>query len=251
MECKIICGNDILSDYSANLYYNQASTRSWDPDKRGLTSSISIYLVMGETLFVLGQEHSLINPSWYNYCIGADVLSFAVQVMGLAFAIWDVAGTGSVGQESDTGGRIIAGGTVIHALMLVVVLVIYVVALLKGYISWCETGYTTFNIERGGYKKCSTRFKVFLAAITVALLCLLARDVNRMIGFIQEFDGGNRNQARWAALDGLLVSEAVLGLVVLHPSYVFSDYNKKKKYSDGVRTPSSASYGRLARQVIV
>jgi hypothetical protein len=188
--------------------------------------------------------------------MGADITSFAIQLIGLSLAIWEMVTEDRIGNVAIRGGKIIAIGLAVHAAMLAVVLVIYIVALIKAYLSYREIGYTTLNSERGGYKKCTTRFKVFLGGILVAFFCLLGRDLYRMLGFISGFDGGNRNEARWSLLDGLLVSEAVLGMAVLHPSYIFSDFNKRKKYkyTDAVRSvrpPSTISYGRLARQAVV
>ncbi|KAM0819438.1 putative RTA1 like protein-domain-containing protein [Seiridium cardinale] len=211
--------------------------------------SSSIYVTTERMLFFLGPEHSMINPRWYRLFIVADMISFAVQIAGLGVAIWDVIAHG-FGPGPDKAGRVIAVGVGIHVLMLTVFLVFYTIALIQAAMANQELGYTTFNPDRGGYGKLTWRFRIFLVALLVGVVCLVARGVYRTIGFVEGFDGGSRIEGWFALLDGLLTAEAVLGLVVLHPSYVFTDYSKEKE-AGKLNVSRPVSYGKLARQVMV
>ncbi|KAH6659931.1 RTA1 like protein-domain-containing protein [Truncatella angustata] len=210
----------------------------------------SIYLIIERMLFILGREHSVVNPRWYRFFILADIISLATQLVGLGISMWDIAATYNAGPGSDKGGRVIAVGIGIHALLLTIFLVLFVVALVQAIFAYRELGYTTFNPEGGRYKSLQRRFKIFLAVLLIDVLCLLTRDVYRTIGFVEGFDGGTRIEGWFALFDGLVVSEAVLGLAVLHPSYVFTDYSKKQE-ADKLSTSSPISYGRLVRQSII
>lgn len=164
--------------------------------------------------------------------------------------MWDIATTSNVGPMSDKGGYIIAVGIGIHALMVAVYLVVYIIALASAGLAAREQGYTTFNPDQGGYKSLTFRFKVFLAVLLSSALSLLIRDMYRTIGFVEGFDGGNRAEGSFALFDSLMVSQAVLGLVLLHPSYVFTDFDREKEV-DSMSTSSSMSYEKLARRVII
>lgn len=164
--------------------------------------------------------------------------------------MWDITARDTVGPDSDKGARIIAGGIGLHALVLTIFLILYSLALVQSMLAYREYGYTTFNAERGGFQKLSWKFKLFLVALLVGILCLLTRDVYRIIGFAKRFDGGTETEGWFALFDGLMISEAVLSFVVLHPSYVFTDYSREKD-ADKFKTTRSVSYGKLTRLAVV
>ncbi|KAI1846724.1 hypothetical protein JX265_008972 [Neoarthrinium moseri] len=214
--------------------------------------STSIYVTAERTFYVFGKEHSLIDPKWYASFVCIDAISLVLQVVGLVVAYWDIAAMNRVGLDSNNGGGVIAAGLVIQAIMLMIFLLLFSYAMAQGFVAWREFGYTTFNPRRGGYRRLGWPCILFLVVVVFSVCSLLARNIYRTVGFVRSFDGGNNSEAAFALCDGLLVSLAVLGLLVLHPSYVFSDYSKEK---DADKLSSSASsgpsFGRIMQQGVV
>lgn len=198
----------------------------------------------------LGREHSFVNPRWYRYCIFADISSGVVQVIGLGFSLRDICVTHNVRPKSDEGGHIIAIGVGIHALMLTAYLILFISALVNAGKACWEQEYSTFDHKDGVYRSLSWKFKLFVVALLIAALLLLVRDAYRTIGFVDSFDGGGSIESLFAIFDGLMVSVAVLGLVLLHPSYVFTDYSNEKDVC--IETTSvTISFGKLARHSVI
>jgi hypothetical protein len=201
-------------------------------------------------LFCIGREHSIINPKWYRYFILADIAGFAVQIIGLGFSTVDIITTSTVRFQSSKGARILVVGIGIHGMALTIYLVFLITVLVLAFRAHHELGYTTFNPERGGYKGLSWRFRLFLVALLIGVVCLLTRDLYRMIDLVVGIDHGARSEAPFALLDGQMVSLSVLGLVTLHPSFVFTDYSRRKE-ADKLSMTTVVSYGNIARVAVI
>ncbi|KAI0136454.1 RTA1 like protein-domain-containing protein [Xylariales sp. AK1849] len=213
--------------------------------------SMGIYLTMENTLSVIGNEHSVIDPKYYARFTYVNHVAFCIQAIGLCISIWNILASSGVGHNADKGGYVIAAGIGLQALTLGLFLILYTVILLSAYLAYREFGYTTFCAGRGGRKVLSCRFKIFLAVVLIAAICLLTRDLFRIIGFADGFDGGNRNEWSFALFDGLLISEAVMGLVVFHPAYVFTDYAKADRGGQAGALSLTSSGSFAERQVVV
>lgn len=210
----------------------------------------SIYLTIEKTFSVLGKEHSLLDPKSYVHLIYLEYLGLVIQFIGFGVSIAGISKTAGLGADANTGGYIVAAGLGLHVLALASFLVVYSTGLIKAALTYCEFGCATLDPERG-YVVLGRRFKIFLAVLSISLVCLFTRGLYRIVGFAGGFDGGSRNEGLFALFDGLLVSQTVLGLVVFHPAYVFNDNDKTEQGCSGRASPEMYHVGEGVRHTIV
>jgi hypothetical protein len=214
----------------------------------------SIYLT-GETIFsVIGQEHSLANPKIYAHLVWIELIGIALQLLGVGFAMLSSSTDAGLGPGADKGGYVVAAGMGLHAVSLISFFVFFAAGLIHASVTYRKFGYTSFN-PKSEYEVSSRRFKIFLMIVFIAVLCLIARVLYRIVGLARGFDEGSRNQGLFAVFDGLMVAEVVLGFAVSNPAYVFRDSGQAETRSP-MKTAAVYSYGRQeasqeARQAVV
>ena len=200
-----------------------------------------IYTNIWRAVTVLGTEHSLINPAHYAKLLYADALALALQVAGLVLFFVRATAPVLIAQNTVTpaqfdthiGGPLLSAGLAIQLLSISIFVVLFSAVLVRASLAAREFGFTTFHVlgaeaeGEGGYIPLGSRFKIYVAVVSVSLVCLLARNLYAVMSAVGGGLGGEiaANEALFTGLDGLMVSQAVVGLVAVHPSY-FLDSNK-------------------------
>ncbi|KAI0175888.1 RTA1 like protein-domain-containing protein [Hypoxylon sp. FL1284] len=210
--------------------------------------STGIYIVMPETIAVLGAEHSLISIAYYPLLIWVDLVGFFLQLVGIITAFSDLSADTGLGSRAQIGSPIIAAGIALQSLSLICFLVLFSTVLLRAAVAHSQYGYTTFHPIHG-YVPMAHRFKFFIAMLLVSAMCIFARNLYQMVVLGTGLDSWPaKNQALFAGLDSLLVAEAVVGVVVAHPVTFLRDGIEKRRGSRSAvllmeEEPRPARYG--------
>ncbi|KAI0890420.1 RTA1 like protein-domain-containing protein [Annulohypoxylon maeteangense] len=190
--------------------------------------SAAIYLTIPEAIKIIGVEHSLINVAHYPRLIWIDVIGFVFQLIGIIVSFSDLSVDTGLGHNAKIGSPIMAAGTAIQALSLIIFIFLFVNVLLRAAIANSQFGYTTFHPVHG-FVPMAYRFKFFVAMLLISAICLFGRDLYQVIILADGLESWNaKNQALFAGLDSLLVAEAVAGLVVAHPVRFLQDGLEKR-----------------------
>ncbi|KAI0894918.1 RTA1 like protein-domain-containing protein [Annulohypoxylon nitens] len=190
--------------------------------------SAAIYFTIPEAIKIIGVEHSLINIVHYPRLIWIDIFGFVLQLIGIIVAFSDISVDTGLGHNSKLGSPIIAAGTAVQALSLIIFLTLFAIVLLRAAMANSRFGYTTFHPIHG-FVPMAYRFKFFVAMLLVSAICLFGRNLYQTIVLGDGLDSWNaKNQALFAGLDSLLVAEAVAGLVVAHPVRFLQDGLEKR-----------------------
>ena len=201
---------------------------------------VSIYTAISQAVVVLGTEHSLIKLTYYAKLLYVDALGFALQVAGLLLFLVRAKAPVLIAQNTVTpaefgahvGGPLLSAGLAIQLLSISIFVALFAAVLVRASLAAREFGFRTVHVGaeaegEGGYIPLGSRFKIYVAVVSVSLICLLARNVYAVMSAVGGGPGGAiaANEALFAGLDGLMVSQAVVGLVAVHPSY-FLDNNR-------------------------
>ncbi|KAK8139701.1 hypothetical protein PG984_000824 [Apiospora sp. TS-2023a] len=198
--------------------------------------SMAMYTTIERTLEILGKEHSLIHPGWYVYLIWFDLAGLALQLVGLGLALSGISSIASLGPNADRGGGVVGIGIGLHGGTLVVFMVLFAVVLCQAFSTYRRYGSRTTDMKLGSVdsgRVLTRRFKGYLIVITLAVVCLLVRDLYWSIGLMQSFTKANVGEPMFALLDGFVVAEAVLGLVVFHPAWTLVNSYKPEPEQQG------------------
>lgn len=127
--------------------------------------SAGIYLTLKQATLVFGQHFSRIKPSWYIYIfVAADSVSMLLQGAGGAIS--------SMAKEKkllDDGVDIMIAGLVFQVFSLLVFL-----GLVLDYVNQCRLHFGQLSSQSKRMLR-STRFRLFVAGISVAFVCILIR----------------------------------------------------------------------------
>ncbi|KAI1461980.1 RTA1 like protein-domain-containing protein [Annulohypoxylon moriforme] len=190
--------------------------------------SAAIYLTIPEAIKIIGVEHSLINVAHYPRLIWIDVTGFVLQLIGIIVSFSDLSVDTGLGRNAKIGSPIMAAGTALQAISLIIFIFLFAIVLLRAAIANSQFGYTTFHPIHG-FVPMAYRFKFFVAMLLVSAICLFGRSLYQVIVLGDGLDSWNaKNQALFAGLDSLLVAEAVAGLVVAHPVRFLQDGLEKR-----------------------
>lgn len=194
-----------------------------------------IYTTISQAVPVIGTEHSLISPVNYSKLLFADLLGFALQVIGLIVAFSDASMSTGLGSLAATGSGLIAAGLAAQLLSLSAFMVLFAAVLARASLAARDFGLTTFHAHRiggrsrrgrggggrgrrPGYVPLGSRFITFVAIVAVALVCLLARNLYAVMAMSDGLGGPvAANEALFIGFDGLMVAQAVIGVIAVHP----------------------------------
>ncbi|KAK7755204.1 hypothetical protein SLS62_002709 [Diatrype stigma] len=206
--------------------------------------SAGIYTTISKTVPVIGAKHSLVNPAHYTKLLLADLLGFALQVIGLIVAFSDASTSAGLGPNVATGSGLVAAGLAAQLLSLSAFIVLFSATLARASLAARDIGLTAFHvhgIERrgsegrgggaGGGKgpvPLSLRLKAFMAVSAVSLVCLLARNLYAIMAASGGIGGPVAgDEALFVGLDGLMVAQAVVGIVIVHPAWFLEERTPK------------------------
>ncbi|KAI2467217.1 RTA1 like protein-domain-containing protein [Annulohypoxylon bovei var. microspora] len=190
--------------------------------------SAAIYFTIPEAIKIIGVEHSIIDIEHYPRLIWIDVVGFVLQLIGIIVSFSDLSADTGLGHNAKIGSPIIAAGTAVQAISLIIFIFLFATVLLRAAVANNQFGYTTFHPIHG-FVPMAYRFKFFVAMLLISAICLFGRDLYQTIVLGDGLDSWNaKNQALFAGLDSLLVAEAVAGLVIAHPVRFLQDGLEKR-----------------------
>ena len=173
----------------------------------------AIYLTLKHLTLCFGPEYSRIKPRNYTWIfIGCDILSLILQGAG-----GGLAATSSTKPSIETDGNdLMLAGIVFQVATLLVF-----AGMVADYFLRVSRSSSALSKEAESIRT-KTSFKCFIGGLIFAFLAVFARCVFR----IAEMSGGWRNpimqsETDFIALDGCMISLAVLLLTIFHPGYCF------------------------------
>lgn len=175
--------------------------------------SAAIYLTLSKIIIFLGPQHARFSPKLYYWIfIPCDLLSLILQAVGGALSS---VSSGS----SQTAVDVAIAGLSFQVFTLCV------------FISLCiEFTIRYIRAQRDQQRKTPlpTRFKVFVACLSLAIICILIRCAYRIDELSDGYDGPLiHNEPLFIGLEGVMIVLAVYSLVIAHPGPIFgrSDAN--------------------------
>ncbi|KAI9828621.1 MAG: hypothetical protein M1832_001724 [Thelocarpon impressellum] len=172
--------------------------------------SAAVYLNLKHLVIVFGSEFSRLKPHLYTWIfILCDLLSLVLQGAG-----------GGTASTADTDAQAKVGNNLMMAGIVFQVFTLLVFGAISGEFFWrAFKGKTHLNPAKAALRN-TLNFKLYIGALTVAFVTLLARCVYR----IAEMAGGWRNpimqsEIDFIILEGVMVLIATFVLTALHPGY--------------------------------
>jgi hypothetical protein len=192
--------------------------------------SAGIYLTLKHITLTFGASWSRLRPAWYTYIfIAGDIISLCLQGAGGGLAATAKAGSST----QDLGTNLMIAGVVFQVVILSVFGYLLAEYTLRTYRRRANLSVAATGILR------STRFRLFVAGVMIAYLAIFTRCVYR----IPELSGGwgselMKNEPEFSkfcaivgaralansaavALEGVMITLAVLMLTALHPGIFF------------------------------
>ena len=189
---------------------------------------------------ILGKRHSLLDPAHHPKLLYVDALATSLQVTGLLLLLChatspsilsalpgDTIIPAKVG--ADFAVYILGAGLAIQLLSVSVFIVLFSAVLVRASLAARRSGShvpcTEAGKEGGGRITLSLRFKAYIVVTSISLACLLARTLYAVISALGGGPSGEiaANEALFTGLDGLMVSQAVVGVVAVHPGRFLED----------------------------
>ncbi|RYP76922.1 hypothetical protein DL771_001475 [Monosporascus sp. 5C6A] len=178
----------------------------------------AIHIIIAKTVPVLGTEHSLVEPSHHEKLLVVDGLGLVLQAAGLAasFSSLDLDLSTGVGM---VGGALVVTGLVVQLLSLSVSGALFGAVLFRASATARERYHD--QAGPGNLAPLGARVKALVAVLVISLVSIAVRGLYAVIAAASRFGVGGfaRNEALFAGFDGLMVSQAVVGLVAVHPAY--------------------------------
>lgn len=181
----------------------------------------AIYLCLGRIVVVYGEELSYLKPRTYTILfLTCDFISLVVQGIGGGIA----ASYPLTNQYMiDLGTNILVAGLAFQVASLFAFLVFCSVFLWK---AWRNKNRLSPEFAE---LYSSSRFKIFLAALALATICIFTRSVFRSVELSEGFSGHlANNEVSFMVLDGVMVLVACICLTALHPGMSFGRENWKR-----------------------
>ncbi|RYP47259.1 hypothetical protein DL768_006643 [Monosporascus sp. mg162] len=176
-----------------------------------------IHITIAKTVPVLGTEHSLVEPSHHEKLLVVDGLGLLLQAAGLAVSFSSpdldlLVGVGMVG------GALVATGLAVQLLALSASGALFGAVLFRASGAARERSHD--QAGPGYVALWGTRVKALVAVLAISLVSLSVRGLYAIIAVASGFGVGGlaRNEALFTGFDSLMVSQAVVGLVAVHPA---------------------------------
>lgn len=172
-----------------------------------------IYVTLKHFTITFGESWSRLRPAWYTYIfITGDIFSLVLQGAG-----------GGIAATADAGSSLLDLGT---NLMITGVVFQVVILFVFGFLFVEYTIRTYRRADRLTAESLALladiKFRLFVGGILVAYLGIFTRCVYR----IPELTGGwrsalMRNEPEFIALEGVMITLAVLTMTIFHPGFCF------------------------------
>ncbi|RYP80756.1 hypothetical protein DL769_002303 [Monosporascus sp. CRB-8-3] len=183
-----------------------------------LTVAPAIHITIAKVVPMLGTKHSLVDPSHYKKLLVVDGLGLVLQAAALA------ASFSSPDLDLSTGVEVVDGALVATGLAVQLLTLSASGGLFGAVLFRASAAAGERHHGHGGARYVAllgTRVKALVAVLAISLLCLSVRGLYAIIAAASGFGAGGlaRHEALFAGFDGLMVLQAVVGLVAVHPAY--------------------------------
>ncbi|KAL1610663.1 hypothetical protein SLS60_002333 [Paraconiothyrium brasiliense] len=175
--------------------------------------SAGIYLTLKHFTLTFGESWSRLRPAWYTYIfITGDIISLILQGAGGGLAATADNGTST----QDLGTNLMIAGVIFQVVILSIFGYLLSEYTLRTYRRRDKLSMAATEILR------SLKFRLFVGGVMIAYLAIYTRCVYR----IPELTGGwgselMRNEPEFIALEGVMITLAVLTLTLFHPGIFF------------------------------
>ncbi|PVH75687.1 RTA1-domain-containing protein [Cadophora sp. DSE1049] len=181
-----------------------------------------IYLCLRRIVYAFGPENSRIAPETYTrFFIPCDLLSLLLQAAGGGIA----SSASHQHKSTKVGDRIMVAGLAFQVLTLLVFMILcgdFAIRTRRRYKSLGEAAFDQnphFVTLRH-----SKKFKGFLAALTLATICIFWRSVYRVAELAEGWTGSLiKRQWLFVGFEGVMVIVACLALNLFNPAFAFSE----------------------------
>ncbi|KAJ4394162.1 hypothetical protein N0V93_003379 [Gnomoniopsis smithogilvyi] len=191
--------------------------------------TMAIHLATAEVISQLGADHAPLSPSAHlRSFIWTDIACLCIQALGLSLTFSGARAAGPWGlmlpKRAHIGQAILFAGLLIQTLALAAALAVVAITYVRASKADRTRGYSTF--QRGGPTTVplSPRFKLFLAALSLAGACVLVRCAYRTAA---AWGGIGSPIAKdlllWVVVEGALLTEAMVSLSAFHPALCLDD----------------------------
>ncbi|RKU44323.1 hypothetical protein DL546_006261 [Coniochaeta pulveracea] len=181
-----------------------------------------IYFCLRRIVYAFGPKNSRIRPEWYTRIfIPCDVISLVLQAAGGGIA--SVASHN--GDPVDTGDNIMIAGLSFQVLTLLIFMACSIDFGFNAWRRFKSMGTAAFDQSAAALKlRSSWLFHAFLAALTLATVCIFWRSVYRVAELSKGWDGPLMyRQGLFIGFEGVMVVVACLALNAFHPSVCMRD----------------------------
>ncbi|KAF2760759.1 putative RTA1 domain protein [Pseudovirgaria hyperparasitica] len=174
--------------------------------------SAAIYLCLGRIIVIYSPALSRLKPRTYTVLfVSCDLLSLVLQALGGALA-----STADDEKSNDLGINIMIAGLVAQVVSLLVFM------LLCADFAWSAHKRRSERDPAFAVLRSSFIWKAFLIGLGVATLTIFVRSVYRVAELFEGFDSElANNEPLFMALEGTMISIAVICLTGLHPGVAF------------------------------
>ncbi|TVY23782.1 Sphingoid long-chain base transporter [Lachnellula hyalina] len=181
-----------------------------------------IYLCLRRIVYAFGPENSRISPEAYTRIfIPCDLVSLLLQAAGGGLA----SAESHSNKSPDTGDNIMVAGLAFQVLTLLIFMVLCVDFAIRTRRRYKSMGESAFDQNplyvslRGSW-----RFKGFIAALTLATICIFWRSVYRVAELGEGWTGNLiRRQWLFVGFEGVMVIVACFALNLFNPAFSFKE----------------------------
>ncbi|TVY44651.1 Sphingoid long-chain base transporter [Lachnellula subtilissima] len=181
-----------------------------------------IYLCLRRIVYAFGPENSRISPEAYTRIfIPCDLVSLLLQAAGGGLA----SAESHSNESPDTGDNIMVAGLAFQVLTLLIFMVLCVDFAIRTRRRYKSMGEDAFDQNplyvslRGSW-----RFKGFIAALTLATICIFWRSVYRVAELGEGWTGNLiRHQWLFVGFEGVMVIVACFALNIFNPAFSFKE----------------------------
>jgi len=181
-----------------------------------------IYLCLRRIVYAFGPENSRISPEAYTRIfIPCDLVSLLLQAAGGGLA----SAASHSNKSPDTGDNIMVAGLAFQVLTLLIFMMLCVDFAVRTRRRYRSMGQDAFDQNpiyvtlRGSW-----RFKGFIAALTLATICIFWRSVYRVAELGEGWTGNLiRHQWLFLGFEGVMVIVACFALNLFNPAFAFKE----------------------------
>ncbi|KAJ6115533.1 hypothetical protein N7523_005950 [Penicillium sp. IBT 18751x] len=171
-----------------------------------------IYVLLGQFIQLLGRESSILKPSLYLWIfVTCDIVSLVIQAIGGGLASGEAT---KIGGNTAPGTHIMVAG-IVFQLFSVTIFVL------------CAADFIRRSLRHRLLQQLTGSVVPLLGAMILSVVCIYIRSIYRTIELSQGWSGYLiTHESYFIALDGAMMTVAVVVFNVIHPGWLLPGHNK-------------------------